>query len=125
MKVTAQATRSGDWWAVEVPEVKGVFTQVKRLEQAPSMVRDAVSLMTDVAPEEVEVSVVPSLDDGDVGALLDSLREANRVAQEAQRQACSQARDLVRRLRVDYQLPVRDVAVLLDISHQRVSQLSH
>ena len=125
MKVTARATRSGDWWAVDVPEIPGVFTQAKRLEQVPSMVRDAVSLMTEVPSAQVDVAVVPSVDEGEVASLLESLREANRVAQEAQRAASAQARDLVRRLRVDYQLPVRDVAVLLDISHQRVSQLSH
>ena len=32
MKVTAEATRSGGWWAVEVPEVDGAFTQACRLD---------------------------------------------------------------------------------------------
>jgi hypothetical protein len=43
MKVTAQARRTGDWWAVEVPEVDDVFTQANRLDQVPAMVADAVA----------------------------------------------------------------------------------
>lgn len=60
-QVIAKATRSGDWWAVEVPEVPGLFTQAKRLEQVPAMVRDAVSLLTDFDADEVEVELPTDL----------------------------------------------------------------
>lgn len=61
MKVTALATRSGHWWAIEVPEVEGVFTQTRRLEQVPAMVADAVPTMLDVPAGSVEVTVQASL----------------------------------------------------------------
>ena len=57
MKVTAKVTKSGDWWAVEVPEVDGAFTQARRLDQIPDMVADAVHLLTDVPAEDVEVTL--------------------------------------------------------------------
>jgi predicted RNase H-like HicB family nuclease len=57
MKVTAKTTRTNGWWAVEVPEVPGVFTQAKRLDQVPAMVRDAVSSMSDVPTDDVQVAV--------------------------------------------------------------------
>jgi hypothetical protein len=57
MQVTAKATRSGSWWAVEVPEVDGAFTQARRLDQIPTMVADAVHLLTGIPAEGVEVSI--------------------------------------------------------------------
>ena len=33
MEVTAEVSRSGAWWAVEVPEVPGAFTQAERLDR--------------------------------------------------------------------------------------------
>ncbi len=38
MKVTAKVTHTGDWWAIAVPEVPGLFTQAKRLDQVEEMV---------------------------------------------------------------------------------------
>jgi predicted RNase H-like HicB family nuclease len=61
MRVTAKTQRSGGWWAVEVPEIPGVFTQAKRLDQVEAMVRDAVAVMLDIDPETVVVTVDPIL----------------------------------------------------------------
>lgn len=58
MDVTATATRSGDWWAVEVAEIPGLFTQAKRLEQIPELVADAAALL---GHPDVTVTVVPTL----------------------------------------------------------------
>lgn len=45
MDVTAVAERSGTWWAVEVPEIPGLFTQAHQLTQIESMVRDAAHML--------------------------------------------------------------------------------
>lgn len=58
MNVTAQARRRDGWWAVEVPEIPGLFTQAKRLDQIPNMVRDAAVML---GMEVGNVSVVPVL----------------------------------------------------------------
>ena len=49
---TAVCTRSGGWWAVEVPEIPGLFTQARRLDQVEDMVRDAATV-TSVSPQRV------------------------------------------------------------------------
>ena len=43
-KVTAVVTSSEDWFAVEVPEIEGLFTQVRRLDEVEGMVRDAAKM---------------------------------------------------------------------------------
>lgn len=54
MKATANATRQGGWWAIEVREIPGLFTQARRLEQVPEMVIDAAATLGH-AVEDVEV----------------------------------------------------------------------
>jgi len=46
MNVTAYARPApGGWWAVEVPDVPGLFTQARELDQIPEMVRDAAEAL--------------------------------------------------------------------------------
>lgn len=57
------AERSGDWWAITVAELAGVFSQARHHEQVESMAREAIALMldigeSDVGPIEVDL-VVP------------------------------------------------------------------
>ena len=54
-QVTATATRVGSWWAIEVPEVPGAFSQARRLSQVAAMAADAVATLTG---ETVSVEVV-------------------------------------------------------------------
>ncbi len=123
MKVTAEVVRTGAWWAIEVPEVPGLFTQVKRLEQVEGMVQDAVAMMTGVEAGSVNVQVSPKLA---ASLAADLLRARELAVQSAllQRQASAAAREIVLRLRQDEQLSVRDVGSLLHVSPQRVSQLA-
>lgn len=39
-----EVNSSGDWFAVEVPEIGGLFTQVRRLDEVEGMVRDAAKM---------------------------------------------------------------------------------
>lgn len=118
MRVTA--TRSGDWWAIEAEhDGQPIFTQAKRLDQVEGLVRDAfATLDVDLANESIEV--VPVIGSA-AGA--EAARKASKRAAEAARNASESMRRAVTKLQSDG-LPVRDVAVLLDISPQRVSQLA-
>lgn len=58
-RYTAVCRRSGDWWAISVPELKGVHSQAKHLEQVDAMAREAVALFLDVTPGSFRVSVQP------------------------------------------------------------------
>ncbi|CAM5390076.1 type II toxin-antitoxin system HicB family antitoxin [Corynebacterium variabile] len=58
-QLTATATRSEGWWAVSVPEVDGLFTQARSLDEIPAMVRDALTLFPEygIDPADTEISV--------------------------------------------------------------------
>ncbi|MGP3734330.1 type II toxin-antitoxin system HicB family antitoxin [Streptomyces sp. GDS52] len=49
------ARRIGEWWALEVPDLPGVFSQVKRLEQADAAVREAIAVMLGSEPDGFSV----------------------------------------------------------------------
>lgn len=126
MNVTAIVERSGNWWAVAIPEVEGGFTQARRLDLVPEMVADLVELATGTPAADVKVAI-----DTDTRQA-DELRharkrwaEAARLQAEARRlqdEAAAMARGAVAELR-GLGLTVRDVATLLEVSPQRVSQL--
>jgi hypothetical protein len=120
MKVTAKATRSGGWWAVEVPEAPGAFTQVKRLDQVAEAAAEAVSDLLEVDAATVEVEVSPVLND-DLGRVVQTAKDAAREALAAQNRASTLMREAVAALRTAF--TTRDAAILLGISHQRVAQL--
>jgi DNA-directed RNA polymerase specialized sigma subunit len=122
MRVTATATRIGDWWAVEVPEVAGgLHTQARRLDQVASAVADAVALVIDISPDTIEVDVIPKLPQQDA-ELVDAARAASQEAARAAERASRLSRQAVEQLRSEG-MTVRDVGGLLGVSPQRVSQL--
>lgn len=61
---TVMARRSGGWWAIEAPEVAGVRSQARSIDQIEPMARDAIALMADVPPDSfgVEVEIVTPKD---------------------------------------------------------------
>jgi predicted RNase H-like HicB family nuclease len=115
---TAIARRSGDWWAISVPELRGVHTQARRLEQVEGMARDAIALMLDVEPDKIKVYVRPELPPpvSDALAARRALRDAERSAERATAAA-------VRAL-MSSGYTVRDVGAMLNLSPQRVSQIA-
>lgn len=121
MKVTANAQRSGEWWAIEVPEVPGVFTQAKRLDQVPTLVADAVALMEDVDEADVEVSVEVTLP-AELEQQLEASRESRAESERLAAQAAEGVRSVTAGL-VALQYSLRDIGMIIGVSHQRVAQL--
>jgi hypothetical protein len=122
MRVTATATRAGQWWAIEVQDVAGgLHTQARRLDQVASVVADAVALVADVPPDSIEVDVSTKLPQRDA-ELIDAARAASQEATIAAERASRLSRQAVEQLR-SQGMTVRDVGGLLGVSAQRVSQL--
>jgi predicted RNase H-like HicB family nuclease len=119
MQVAAIATRSGGRWVAEVPELPGLFTQVRRLDQVPEAVSDAARLLTD---ENVDVAVKAKLAD-DLQFTVERVRAETSEAEAAQRRAAEDLRALVSRMRTQ-RFSVRDVGTILGGFPQRVSQLA-
>lgn len=122
MRVTATATRVGEWWAIEVPDVAGgLHTQARRLDQVASAVADAVALVAGVPPDSIDVDVSTKLPQSDA-ELIDAVRAASQEATIAAERASRLSRQAVEQLR-SQGMTVRDVGGLLGVSAQRVSQL--
>lgn len=120
MNVTAIAERSGNWWAVEVPEIPGLFTQARRLDQVEAMVRDAAGML---GRQVGTVTVDPKLSEQDE-RMIDELLSARRDAAEAQSKASTLVRNAVGTLRAQG-MTVRDVADIIGVTPQRVSAIAN
>ena len=121
MIYTARARRSGSWWAIDVPELPGVYSQARRLVRVESMARDAIALFLDVDPATLDIRVetnLPSELRRDVDAVGRLRAEADRLQVESSGAMRHLTGELLGR-----GLSVRDAAAILGISHQRVSQL--
>lgn len=119
-KIVAQVTRSDGWWAVRVPEIPGLFTQARRLDQVESQVVDAAKML-DIDVESVEV--VPLLG-GDKELMLKEAIDTRAESERLQKRASELTRGAVVALKSDG-FTVRDIASLLGLSPQRVSVLSN
>jgi hypothetical protein len=102
--------------------IEGVgVTQCRNLAEAETMVRDYVESLTGADAGNATVVISP-----EVGGGLDeqarAAREATATADRATREAAAQARKSARDLRAAG-LSGRDIAAILRVSAQRVSQL--
>lgn len=120
-RYTVRARRSGRWWALDAEGLRGVHTQVRRIDQAEDMARDAIAGVLDVPPDSFDVAVIPEMPHT-VRAIVEEATRARSEAAQAQDAAAQLTREAARRL-VDEGLTVRDAGALLGVSHQRIAQL--
>lgn len=113
------AKRWARGWELHIDGV-GV-TQSSSLREAEPMVRDYIALDTGEGPDSFDVVITPQVGHGLDEETL-ATREAVAGAEEARRYAAARSRTTASRLR-DAGLSGRDIAVVLGISPQRVSQL--
>lgn len=88
MKTTYEvnAIRTRKWWALEVPDVPRAMSQTRRLDQADSMIREALALVLDVPEDSFELSIHP-VPDGPIAALVEEANVARNQAQDARKRA--------------------------------------
>ena len=120
-RYTAEVERSGRWWAIRVPELRGVHTQSRTLDGVEPMVREAIAVFLDVGEETFDVEIRQALEP-DLERVVHEAILARSAALEQQQAASAKARAAVMVLR-DRGLPQRDIGRLLKLSHQRVAQL--
>ncbi len=116
-----EARRSGAWWALEVPEAPGVFTQARRLDLAAAVATEAIALFLDVDETAVDVELVPVLEHED-GIFLREFEDRRALARHANADADAAAKVTARAL-VNDGLRLRDVAVVMHLTFQRIHQL--
>jgi len=96
-------------------------TQSHGLADAAGMARSYIAMTKNVQADSLRIDVVPEVGDGLDQAATEA-REAVRAAEEAQRGAAARSRSVARQLK-EMGLTGKDIASLLHLSPQRVSQL--
>lgn len=120
-----EVSRDGRWWMVRVPEIDGL-TQARRLAEVESMAREYIALDQSIPLDDVSVAIVSvrlprQRDLVESAAAVKELRER---ATQLEREATLKAQAYAKWLTAE-SIPVRDIAELLGVSPQRVSQLAN
>lgn len=116
---TVHAKRWERGWELHIEGV-GV-TQSHGLTDAPDMARSYITMTTGSGSGAFEVEIIPNIGGG-LDEAASGARDAVRQAEEAQKRAATKSRSVARRLR-EQGLSGRDIAAVLRVSPQRVSQL--
>lgn len=119
MNVTAAAERSDGRWSVEVPEIPGLFTQTRRLDQIDAMVRDAAGML---GCEIGTVTVEPKLPERMSACSPSCWTHAGGPASTVARVLAHPRR---RGRPTGQGMTVRDVAAVIGVTPQRVSALAN
>lgn len=120
MKITATAERQADGWLIACPELDNFTTTSKRLDKATEQLKALAEKTSGESQCDIVVkveAVMPGII-CDIEAAQAKMRDATRLQEEAS----NEIRDVVGRMR-DEGLTMRDIAVLLGVTPQRVAQL--
>jgi len=121
LEIKAKFERQADGWRVEVPQLGNLVTTAKRLDKATEQIKD----LAEAATGEERCDIIVKVEAVMPGIIcdLESAQEKSREAARLQEEASNEIRDVVSRMR-DEGLTMRDIAVLLGVSPQRVAQLA-
>ncbi|HXP18407.1 MAG TPA: hypothetical protein VN840_02060 [Streptosporangiaceae bacterium] len=120
--MTTYDVRAKRWehgWELHIDGV-GV-TQSRSLWDAEMMARDLISRRLGMSADSFDVAIMPEIGGG-LDERTRAAREAVTAADRAQRNAAAQSREAARQLQ-RAGLSGRDIAKVLEVSPQRVSQL--
>jgi hypothetical protein len=123
VKATVKVTREGKWWIGEVEGVHGAATEATRLADLEIEVRDLLGGLLDMDDDTFELTWDMSAVLGPEGQAMweKYLTERAELAEYRARFEADRAATV--RLLHDAGVSVRDSAALVELSHQRVSQL--
>lgn len=118
----ATATRDDGRWILDA-RVPGaiVVTEVRRLDHAEDMLREAIALALDAPPAEIEIALTIHLDEV-LRKQVARSKELSAAAASAQAEASRTLRQTAHLLSSEG-YSVRDIGRMLGVSGQRVSQL--
>ncbi|KAA1426606.1 hypothetical protein [Nocardioides antri] len=115
--------RDGKWWMINIPEIGGI-TQARRLAEAGQAAAEYIALSEDLALSEVEVDIVSVDVNGTDVRAAGELVEQLRIEVRALEGLIAQLTSATARRLVDDEVPLRDIAEVLGVSHQRVAQIT-
>src|SRR6202008_3820328 len=104
------------WWTATSPEVPGMVTQARRLDQLADRAREAIALVLDIEPDHVgDVELIVAPIGADVEDAISHYRQARVEADRALDEISTASRTAARAL-TDCGLSVRDAGWLLELS---------
>jgi hypothetical protein len=119
----ATATRGTDgWWSIDFTDVPYTYSQSRRLDQIETKARSAIAAQFDVAPDSFDVVITYALPT-ELQQAVDDTTAIRRQADATAAAAQAALRATASRLSNEGGLSVRDIGVLLGVSHQRVAQV--
>ena len=113
---TALCERAGRWWTIRVPQVEGLTTQVRSLDQAEIVTRQLIARTLAVPAEAIRIDVLPDAPAPVAHAI--QVRHAARQAVEAAMRATRDALETLAREGVVF----RDAATMLGLSPAEIEQ---
>jgi hypothetical protein len=123
-KYKIEVDRDGRWWMVHVPEI-GQLTQARCIGEIEDMARSLIAISTDHPIGEIAVHIANICVNGvDVLEGAAHVIRLRNLAVEVEQEAIATAGDFAARL-TKADVPVRDIAALIHVSPQRVSQLTN
>ena len=120
MELKVQCERQGDGWLIAVPQLDNFTIITKRLDKAKELVESRAREVYGTEHCDVVIKVEAEMPGiiCDIESAQHKMLEASRLQEEAS----AEIRNVVLRMR-EQGLTMRDIAVLLGVTPQRVAQL--
>jgi predicted RNase H-like HicB family nuclease/predicted XRE-type DNA-binding protein len=120
-------TREGDAWLADEPDLEGTHTWAKNLPSLDRNIREAIALAEDL-PESfdegsLDLDYSYDMGDAELNAVTTELRAERERIQREERYLAERTATVAAQL-TKRSLSVRDVARLLGVSPQRISQVA-
>jgi DNA-directed RNA polymerase specialized sigma subunit len=121
MEIKARAERQEDGWLIDVPSLGNFKTTSKRLDKATEQIK----ILAEKTTGESKCDIIVKVEAVMPGIICDieSAQQKMKQAAKLQEEASNEIRDVVSRMR-DEGLTMRDIAILLGVTPQRVAQLA-
>ena len=122
----AIVTREGRDWLADVPELEGAHTFARTLPKLMQYVREVIVLAEDLPDEamkDLDIDFVYHTGDPDIDRVAQKVRRDRIMIAKAEKTLRSSTTITARKL-LRSGMSTRDVATILDISHQRVNQIA-
>lgn len=118
----AVAEWDGYSWVATLPDVPGAVTQAKRLDILPGRLAEVAKLMTGDSIEADQIALEVRVADDHIDQVAREIEELEQELGRVTEALSSRRRQLVADLH-DRGHTLRDIGVIVHLSHQRVGQL--
>lgn len=120
--LAAVAEWDGYSWVATLTEVPGAVTQAKRLDILPGRLAEVAKLMTGEPTDPDQISLEVRVAEGDIDRVAREIEELDAELSRVADALATRRRTLVSELH-DRGHTLRDIGVIVHLSHQRVAQL--